>query len=102
MSIIAGSRDEFTIAATDRLVPYPQILIRTREEICEHQIRIASIGPQPIKKQCEATWLSRVREQVVNLDPVDGSRLPILRFGRISRDRQSAICRLLIDNLLRR
>src|SRR2546423_923961 len=101
MSIVASDRDELAIAAGYCLIPTIKTVSWTREEVREHQIMIRTIRPQSIKERDNPIHRTRVCEQVVNLNPIDGRRLPVLRFRWVCIESQSAIRLLLIDYLLR-
>ena len=101
MSIVASDRDELAIAAGYCLIPTIETVIRTCEEVREHQIRIRTIRPQSIKERNEVIHRTGVCEQVVNLDTIDARGLPVLGFSRVRSECQTAIRLLLLDNLLR-
>src|SRR5258706_6911990 len=102
MCIVAGGGDQFSITASNRVIPALQILGGPSEEVGEHQFRIAAIGPQPVKEHYGRIDPSRVSEEIVDFDSVDGSCLPALRLSWIRRERKTAAGSLLIDNFLRR
>src|SRR5262245_27893615 len=100
MGIIAADRKQSAMIA-EGVIPSLQILIRSREKICEQEVRIAAVRPESIKEHHQLIHLPRVGKEIVNLNSVCLGFLPVLRFGWIRGDGQAAVALLLRSNLLR-
>src|ERR1700738_94318 len=72
MSIVPGDAHQSASAGRDDVVPTLQVLRRPSEKVCEHQIGIAAVGPEPIKEHHRRIYPPRVRKQIVNFYAVNG------------------------------
>src|SRR5215471_11537706 len=100
--VVAGNRHQLSRRVPNRVVPPAQVLPGPGKEVCKHQIRITSVGPQSIKEHDDRIYLSRIGEKVINLNAICRGGLPVLRFRRVGDERQSATGLLLCDDFLGR
>src|SRR5712664_1941382 len=71
MRVVAGDGYQLASPSKHGLVPAIQVRGRTRKEIREHQISVTTIGPESIKEDHCGVVLTRVCEEIVDLDSVD-------------------------------
>src|SRR5713226_1478697 len=71
MRVVAGNHRQPASAREGSFVPLFKVFGGPREKVCEYQIGVAAIRPEPVEESYERICVAGVGEQIVNFHAID-------------------------------